>query len=303
MKIRTAILALLLLDLAAGATWFAGRFGPLREDAFRLFVVWALPGLIFLCGKLAFGRPALRASPPALSGTRAVDARVSLPPPPPALAGASRPPGLPRLALWILIAILVDQTASLAGQALGWAKFVDGDALLAAHRLMTALWAWPLLVMVSIRFSEGTLRGELFRLAAEHWGRRLAWSLTLLCGTALALPAIAPGASLHEPGFVAAALVTALAREIGCTVLYLTSGLVAAGVFRGTLAFVEFYLLADSLAPVVPSTLYLTNTDAFYLLRGAAALVAALLLVRGLGARRRAQREGAAPAGSVSISE
>ena len=110
--------------------------------------------------------------------------------------------------------------------------------------------------------------------------------LTLLCGTALALPTVAPGFSFAEPGFVAAALVTALAREIGSTVLYRASGLVAAGLFRGTLAFVDFYLIADWLAPVFPSANYVTSGGSFYLLRAASPLVAALLLARFLPAAR-----------------
>ncbi len=90
---------------------------------------------------------------------------------------------------------------------------------------------------------------------------------------------------MSAPAFVAAALVTALAREIGSTVLYRASGLLAAGIFRGTLLFVDFYLIADWLAPVFPSANYVTSGDAFYLLRAASPLVAALLLVRFLPAR------------------
>lgn len=269
MKVRAVLLALLLLDLAAGATWFAGRYGHGRPDALRLFLVWALPGLVFLCGMLALPKAG-------------------------ALEAPRRPPGegsrgsrrFTWIGAWIAVAIAVDLAPIGIGYQLGWLTFTYGDQQLAAHRATTALWALPLLVLVSIRFYERTLRGQLFRVASESWGAPAAWSLTLLCGTALALPTVAPGLSFSGPSFVVAALVVALSREVGSTVLYRASGLVAAGLYRGTLAFVDFYLISDWLAPVFPSVNYVTSTESFYLLRAAAPLVAALLLVRALRAPR-----------------
>ncbi len=271
MKLRAAFLALLLLDLAAGATWYAGRFAHGRPEALRLFLVWALPGLIFLCGMLT--RPGQRSLPSPAAG-----------PPPVGGAGVR----LGRLLTWIGVALAVDLAPIGIGQRLGWLSFAAGDPQLAANRGLIALWALPLLVLVSIRFSERTLRGQLFRFAEESWGARTAWALALLCGTALALPTIAPGFAFGKPGFVVAALVTAFAREVGCTVLYRASGLVAAGLYRGALAFFDFFLLADGLAPVFPSANYFPSVDSFYLLRAAAPLVAALLLVRALRGRARA---------------
>ena len=43
---------MLLLDLAAAATWFAGRYGSEQAAEQRLFLLWALPGLVYLCGVL-----------------------------------------------------------------------------------------------------------------------------------------------------------------------------------------------------------------------------------------------------------
>ncbi|MBP9147079.1 MAG: hypothetical protein KBF21_18745 [Thermoanaerobaculia bacterium] len=305
MKVRTALLAMLLLDLAAGATWFAGRYGSGQPDALRLFLAWALPGLVFVCGLLTRERKARRAAagqlPPRLR-LPGIPLRA-LPPPKPSLpippaplpapravmAPESAPPapGLrwSRLLLWIGVAIAVDLAPIGIAYQLGWLTLTYGDQQLAATRAATALWALPLLVLLAVRFYERTLRGRLYQEALESWGAPAAWTLSLLCGTALALPAIAPGLSISEPAFVAAALVTALAREIGSTVLYRASGLLAAGIFRGTLLFVDFYLIADWLAPVFPSANYVTSGDVFYLLRAASPLVAALLLVRFLPAR------------------
>ena len=168
-----------------------------------------------------------------------------------------------RLLLWIGVAIAVDLAPIGIGYRLGWLTFTYGDQQLAATRAMTALWALPLLVVLTMRFYERVLRGQLFAGALESWGAPAAWALTLLCGTALALPVVAPGFTFSEPAYVAAALVTALAREIGSTVLYRASGLVAAGLFRGTLLFVDFYLIADWLAPVFPSANYDTSGDSF----------------------------------------
>jgi len=274
LKVRAALLALLLLDLAAGAAWYAGRFGHGRPDALRLFLVWALPGLIFLCGMLTRpkraahrGAPAVPAALPVVS---ALGRRWST------------------LLVWIGVAIAVDLAPIAIGYRLGWLTFTYGDQHLAASRASTALWALPLLVLVAIRFYERTLRGQLYRLAEASWGPRAAWTLSLLCGTALALPALVPGFSMSAPDFVAAALVTAFAREVGCTVLYRASGLVAAGLYRGILAFVDFYLIADWLAPVFPSANYVSSVDSFYLLRAASPLVAALVLARALPARASA---------------
>jgi hypothetical protein len=280
LKVRAVVLALLLVDLAAGATWFAGRYGGGRPEALRLFLVWALPGLVFLCGMLTLGRREV--------AKRAVPAASPVAPPTSSPASLAPQPARswPFLLAWIGAAIAVDLGPIAIGHRLGWLTWTNGDPQLAASRAVTAFWALPLLALVSIRFYERTLRGQLFRRAREIWGSPAAWTLTVLCGTALALPAIAPGFSLPGTGFAAAALVTAGAREVGCTVLYRASGLVAAGLYRGALAFVDFYVIADRLAPAFPSANYVASGDSFYLLRAASPLLAALLLARVLGVKR-----------------
>lgn len=295
---------MLLLDLAAAATWFAGRYGPERPEALRLFLLWALAGLVYLCGVLT-REPKLR---PTVAGAPAPRLRLpgiplpALPPVKPVLplplpatkptAGGSVSPApatgarWSRLSFWIALAVVLDLAPLGIGFEAGWLTFTLGDAQPFSSRLMTAFWAWPLLVMVAIRFSERTLRGQLFGGLAEGWGAAGAWALTLLCGTALALPAIAPGFAFGAPLVVAAGLATALGREIGATVLYRASGLMAAGLFRGTLVFLDFFLVADWLHPVFPSADYSSSAGTFHLLRAASPLVAALLLARALPAAR-----------------
>ncbi len=301
---------MLLLDLAAGATWFAGHYGNGKPDELRLFLVWALPGLIFVCGLLTRAKKAptagvagalpgrLRLPGIPLPAIPPVKPMLPAPPtsptspasPTPVLAASAPPSWTPgaswaRLSLWIGVAIAIDLAPIGIGQNLGWLTLTYGDQQLAASRATTVLWALPLLAVIMMRFYERTLRGQLFRGAEENWGLAAAWAITLLCGTALALPTIAPGFDWSAPPFVAAALVTALAREIGSIVLFRASGLVAAGIFRGILAFIDFYLIADWMAPVFPSANYVTSSDSFYLLRAASPLVAALLLARFLPAR------------------
>lgn len=305
---------MLLLDLAAAATWFAGRFGPDQAAAQRLFLLWALPGLIFFCGLLTREKRAL----PGGAGAPAARLRLpgiplpALPPakpvlPLPALATAATaatpaPAPSPRSALrwlfWGGLAIAIDLAPFWIGDRLGWLTFAFGDAQPLARHLATALWMLPLLVLVAIRFSERTLRGQLFAGLAEGGGTAPAWTLTLLCGTALALPAIAPGFAFGAPLVVAAGLATACGREIGAIVLYRASGLVAAGLFRGTLVFLDFFLVADWLHPVFPSADYSRSAGTFHLLRAASPLVAALLLARALPARGRSAGPAAGEAGA-----
>jgi hypothetical protein len=313
LKVRTALLAMLLLDVAAGATWFAGRYGVERAEGLRLFLLWALPGLVYLCGLLT-REPKPRAAPagglpprlrlpgiplPALPPVKPV-----LPRPTPAkglpAAEASRPAAPvaqasgPRLLFWMALAVVLDLAPLIVGFEAGWLTFALGDPRPLASRLMTALWAWPLLAMVAIRFYEGTLRGQLFRGLAEGWGATGAWALTLLCGTALALPALAPGFAFGAPLVVAAGLATAFGREIGSIVLYRASGLMAAGLYRGTLVFLDFFVVADWLQPVFPSAEHVQSAGTFHLLRAASPLVAALLLARALPAARPVPPAGAA---------
>ena len=268
---------MLLLDLAAGATWFAGRYGDGQPDALRLFLIWALPGFIFLCGLLTREKkPRRTAGGPQPAGLRLPGIPLPvLPPARPVLpvprlpiaattAGATGNVSLPpasgprwsRLLVWIGVAVAVDLAPFGIADRLGWLTFTFGEATALSNRLTTTLWMLPLLVVVSIRFSERTLRGQLFVGLSQGWGppRRLDADAALRHGARS--PAAAPGFAFVVPGAAAAALVTALGREIGSIVLFRASGLVAAGLFRGSLVFCDFFLIADWLRPAFPSAAY-----------------------------------------------
>lgn len=259
MKSRVVALVLLLGVVAAGATWVGGRLAHAgKPDDLRLALVWALPGAVFLCGHFLLrrreARPSLRATPGELP--------------------------------WIGAALALDFAPLGLALGLGWITLTYGDQSLAATRGRTALWALPLLLLVGIRFWERTLRARLFDAASAGFGRGAAWALSLACGTLLALPAIAPGLDVPERPFFLAAIATTLARELSATALYCRAGLVPAGLYRGALAYVDFYLIHDWLSPVFPSANYVTSTDAFYLLRAAGPCAAALLLLIALSRKR-----------------
>lgn len=256
---RVTALALLLAALAAGAAWVAGGLAG-KPDELRMALLWALPAAVFLCGRFTFGRG------------RA----------PHSFAAALR--RLP----WIAVAIGLDLAPIGAGFLLDWLTFTYGDQTLAATRARTALWALPLLVVVGIRFWEGTLRGALYEGAKANLGGRAAFALSLGAGVLLALPALAPGFVPLETPFFAAGVATALCRESVTLLLYRDAGLVAAGLYRGLLAYVDGYGIHDWSSPLFPSANYVTSTDQFYLLRVAGPLAALALIAFALRSRRAA---------------
>ena len=261
MKPRIVLLALVVVALAAGAAWVAGGLDG-KPDPLRLAVVWALPAALFVAARFTVGRLAPKSGWSSLVAT------------------------LP----WIGAALALDLAPIGIGYALDWLTFTYGDQALAAGRVTTALWALPLLVLVAIRFSEGTLRDALHGHARPLFGEGAAWLLSAIPGALLVLPLVAPGGALLETPYVAAVGLGAVARELSAIALYRRSGIIASGIHRGVLAYFEGYALGDWASPLFPSANYVSSTDAFYALRAAGPLAAAALLLVAL--RRR---EPAAP--------
>jgi hypothetical protein len=261
-KARLVLLAFAIVALAVGAAWVAGRLDG-KPDAIRTAIVWALPTALFLAARLTIGRRPMR------SGLRST----------------------PALLPWVGAALALDLAPIGAGYALDWITLTYGDQALAASRTTTVLWALPLLVLVSIRFREATLRGALFDGFSAERATGAAWIVAAACGALLALPLVAPGGRPLETPYVAAVVVAALARELVAIALYRAAGLLAAGLYIGVHAYVEGYAIGDWISPLFPSANYVTSTDAFYALRAAGPLAAAALVVFGL---RRRDRPGAA---------
>ena len=267
MKARLLLLAIAVAALAAGAAWVTGGLDG-KPDEIRMAVAWGLPATLFLAARFTVGRL------------------------PAKLGWSSLLAALP----WIGAALALDLAPIGLAYALDWLTLTYGDQALAASRATTALWALPLLVVVAVRFSEATLRDALYERSRGSFGEPVAWTLSIACGALLVLPVVAPGGEPLETPFLAAAAVTALARQVVAIALYRRSGLVACGLHAGFLAFFDAYGLGDWISPLFPSANYVSSTDAFYALRAAGPLAAAALLVAVL---RRTSGPPAPPAPPV----
>lgn len=259
---RVRLLALVLLVLAAVATLGAGAAPPALGWPARLAVVFALP---FAAG---------------------VVASLLLPRSPKRVGRSVKVRGTSRFHLLILGAIGLDLAAIGAGYALGWATFTFGDQTLEAWKRFAVPLALPFTLAVATLGSEWALHARLWNVGRRQ-GRpaEAAW-WALACGVALALPAIAPGFRRLDDPYLAAALVTVLAREATALLLFRAGGLFVAGAYRGTLLAIDAFGLYDWYGFYFPLANFVTSEPLFYLLRAAGPL-AALALVAAV-ARARA---------------
>jgi len=254
-------------------------------------VLWGLPALALLLSFLGPARPAR-------------DARR--------VASAAHPFFSPALRLlpWMAGAFVLDQAFMGVAQLLGWVTFTYGDQNLAAHPLRTVVIGLPACLLLGTLGTERALRSGILDGAAKTWGAPAGAALSAAVGLSLALPALVAGGGNAEPGFVAAGVVVALVRETGFILIYLRGGgLPLAGLGRGLLMFFEGRIITDVESLFLPLAQYTTSEPRFYLLRGATAAVALLLVVwgcrredapRGVTAGRGAGSGGAGSGTSAS---
>ncbi len=172
-------------------------------------------------------------------------------------------------------AILVDLLYLGYAQLTHAATFTFGAQALAGGRLAWVLiWSLPMWVAFGVFGWERALRAGVFSGLQPRFGIFGAGAVAALAGTALALPTILPGGEVRDVGFVATGLVAILAREAIATVLFLRSGLLAAGIFRGVAIFLEAFVLADWNALTFPAFQVVSDTPSFYVARGLTALLA-----------------------------
>jgi len=259
---RVRLLALVLLALAGAATLAAGAAPPAGRWPARLAVLFALP---FVAG---------------------VVASLLLPRSPQRVGRSVKVRGTSRFHLLILGALALDLGAVGVGHALGWATLGPGDATLAAWRRFAAPLALPFTLAVATLGTEWALHARLWSVGRRRGQEGEATGWALLCGVALALPALAPGLRGAADGYLVAALAVALAREAAALLLFRAGGLFVAGAYRGTLVAIEAFALGDARGLFRPSVGYAAAEPAFDLLRVAGA-VAALGLVAA-AARARA---------------
>lgn len=261
---RARALALVLVALAAAATWLCGLVPPAFGWPARLALLFALPFAASVAASLLLPRE-------------------------PVHQGASvKVLGTARFLPIVAVAIALDLGAIGAGYALGFVTLTYGDQALQAHKLLAVPLALPFTLAASTLGTEWALRARLFdapRLAGQPGEGAL---LSIAAGAALALPALAPGFEISDGAFFACGVAVALLREATALALYRGGGLFVAGAWRGTLVAVEAFGLGDWNAFYFPLANYVTSDPRFYWIRAAGPLVAfAFVLVF---ARRRAQR-------------
>ena len=258
---RARALAVVLVALAAAATWLCGLTPPAWGWPARLALLFVLPFAASVAATLLLPRE-------------------------PARQGASvKVLGTARFLPIVGAAILLDLGAIGAGYALGFVTFTYGDQSLEAHKLLAVPLALPFTVAASTLGTEWALRARLFdapRRAGQPGEGAL---LSIAAGTALALPALAPGFEIADGAFFAGGVAVALLREALALALFRGGGLFVAGAWRGALVAVEAFGLGDWNAFYFPMANYVTSDPRFYWIRAAGPLAAFALVA--LFARRR----------------
>lgn len=259
---RVRLLALAIVALALAATAAAGATPPAARWAMRLALVVALP--------LAAG---------ALAG-------LWLPRSSRRMGTSAKVRGTARYHAVLVLALLADLAPIGIGYLLGWTTFTYGDQALEARKLVVLPLALPFAIAAATLGSEWALRARLWEVGSRAGRPREAAYLSMLGGVALALPAVVPGFVVADRRFVVSALAVALAREAASLALFRSGGLLVAGAYRGTLAALEGFALADWYSYYFPMANYVSSVPAFYALR-LAGPVAAVALILALAGRRR----------------
>lgn len=252
--IRAAVLTILLIavGVAFALPQTAAALGDV--ESYRSVVLWGVPVAALLLALVLQPRLVVNPEDP-------------------------RPGPLPRRLVLIAVAALAfaaDQSFLGVSYWTGWATFTFGAQDLGAGELaMTALWALPACLILGIWGWERALRGAVY----NGWRRSLPWTgavaLSVLAGLALSLAPILPGGEVRDPAFVAASLLTAVCREISLVLLFTRGGgLLVAGLYRGTLYFVEAFVVHDWTSLFFPAYNYVTSGSSFYAARAASAVLA-----------------------------
>lgn len=260
--IRAAILTVLLIALGLFLTLpaAAGFFGPAANiEDYRTVVLWGIPAIALVLSIVFF--PRLK---------RPAD---------------DEPSGPARRRLLLLAgcaaALVADQSFLAFGYLTDWATFTSATQEPPAGQLaVTALWALPLCLILGIWGWERALRGAVY----TGWRRRLpapaALAISVLAGLILALPPILPVGEVRDLPFVAAALTAVLCREISFALVFAQGGgLLAAGLYRGLLWFVEAFVVNDWYSLYFPSSSYVAGDPLFYMARAVSALLGLALIV------------------------
>lgn len=257
---RTVLLTILLTALGAGLALPGAAAGIGDIEAYRRAVLWGIPIAALVLSLIL--HPRLTKPADDLPGPLA--RRFAL--------GAVA-----------VLAFGADQSFLGVSEWTGWATFASSGQQLG----LATLAGLPLCLVLGIWGWERALRGSVY----TGWRRLLerpgAIAVSAVAGLALSLPSILPGGEVRDRAFVAASLLTLLCREVSFALLFSRGGgLLVAGLYRGSLWFVEAFVVHDWNSLFFPAFNYVTSGAAFYGVRAASALLALGIVV--LLTRRRA---------------
>ncbi len=255
-------LALALLILALAATVLAGFSTLATRWPLRLGVLLFLPILAGWIGSALLPRSARR------------------------LGQSARVRGTARFHLLIALAVVLDPLAFVVGRLLGWVSLAAPAPPQLGWRLLALAVAPPLTIAAATLGSEWALRARLWSVGARL-GRGLeAGVLSVLCGAALTLPALAPGFGLGERStMLYAGIGVALLRQTVALALFRGGGLFVAGAYSGSLAALDGFGIGERTSLYAPLLRFTPVHPGFEILRLLGPAVA--LVVVALAARRQ----------------
>lgn len=272
---RAATLAVLLLAVPA-ALLVPGVRQVIGPGGYPRAVFWGLPLVAGLLSFLVYPRlPGMAGAAPGAASSRGLAAAL-------------------RTLPWLSAASVVDQSFIGLGSALGWCTFTFGDQYLSGNIRSAAVWTLPLCLLLGVLGWERALRGGVLGGLAGHPGRGAALAISAVAGIALVSPVILQGSQFVDLPYLLAACLAALCREIACGMIFLSRGVMLAGLYRGWLYFLEGVAISDLNSLFFAAANYTTSDARFYALRALAAVLATALVLAGLRVTER--RDAAGPA-------
>jgi hypothetical protein len=261
---RVRQLAFVLVALGLAATAAAGAAPPTWRWPARLALLFGLPLAASVAASLLLPRE---------RGREGSSARVA---------------GTGRLHAVIAAAILIDLAPIGIGYLLGWTTFTFGEQALEARKLLAVPLALPFTIAAATLGTEWALRARLYEAGARAGDAATAARLSIVAGTALAMPFFAPGFEAASMGVLVSWCAISILREATSLALFRAGGLLPVGAWRGSLAAIEAFGLADWSLYHFPMANYVSSEPAFDLLRVAGPAAALALVV--VAARRRKMR-------------
>jgi hypothetical protein len=206
---------------------------------------------------------------------------------------AAVPMPMPRHLPLVLALLACDLAGVALVLGLGWAAAAPGDPLLARWWPLTVFVGVPAVIGAMTLGWEWGLRQRLYGALAAIGRPRGGALLSIVAGTVLALPVVAPG--FTAPPLETVLLLSAMAalREATALRLFRRAGILLSGAYRGAAAALDALLIADTATLWLPALTFEPTAEGARWLRAAgplAALVLARLWTSHLDRRDRERR-------------